>query len=122
MPAIIFKLLQPIAPYLAIAAALLGVTWYVTMLQHDLSAAQAANTVLEQTNQANAAAIASFKAQEQNMQAALTALDTQSQRTATEAGHIESDIIAAPASDNAPVAPVLAHALDSLRNLQGEAK
>ncbi len=119
MPAVIFKLLQPVAPYLAAAAVLLGVGLYIFILRHDLAAADAANTVLEQTNEANAAAITAFKTQQQNMQAALTALDTKSQANDAAVGHIDNNIVAAPATDNAPVAPVLAHALDSLRALQG---
>jgi len=121
MPAILLKFLGPAAPYLAIAGALLGVVLYVFTLRHELTSANDKNIALEQANQANAAAIAAYKTEQANDAAALAALDAQTLKTSTATGSIMDSINAAPAGNDAPVAPVLAQALSSLRSLQGGA-
>ena len=118
MIAIILKILRPIAPYLAAGAAVISLLLYITLLRHDLAAANAANTVLEQTNQADTAAIAAYQKQQATMNAALDTLDTQTLATDFATSHIAAAITAAPSSDNAPIAPVLSKTLDSLRVLQ----
>jgi hypothetical protein len=122
MPAIILKFLTPLLPYLAAAAVLLGGFFYVEHLRNDLASAKAANAALAQTNQANAAAIASYQAQQQKWNAELDALDAQSIATSNATGQILGNIAAQPASADAPVAPVLAGALADITKLQGQSK
>ena len=122
MPAIILKFLTPILPYLAAAAVLLGAFLYVEHLRADLASANAANVALTQTNQQNAAAIASYQAQEQKWNDALDTLDAQNLATSTATGQILGTIAAQPASADAPVAPVLAGALADIAKLQGQTK
>lgn len=129
MPAIILqfltpllKFLTPLWPYLIAAALLLGGFLYVEHLRADLASASAANAALTQTNQANAAAIASYQAQEQKWNAAMDTLDAQSLATSTATGQILGNIAAQPASADAPVAPVLAGALADIAKLQGQTK
>jgi len=122
MSALILKYLSPLAPYLAAAAVLCLGFFYVAHLRADLAAANAANTVLQQTNQANAAAIAAYQAQEQKWNDALDTLDAQGQATSTATSQILGNIAAQPASADAPVAPVLAGALADIAKLQGQTK
>ncbi len=122
MPAIILKFLTPFLPYIAAASVLLGGYLYVEHLRSDLASVTAANAALTQTNQANAAAIASYQAQEQKWNAALDTLDAQSLATSTATGQILGNIAAQPASADAPVAPVLAGALADIAKLQGQKK
>jgi hypothetical protein len=129
MPAIILtfltpllKVLKPIWPYLAAAAVLIAGYLYVEHLRSSLASATAANAALTQTNQANAAAIASYQAQEQKYNAALDTLDAQNRTTSAATGQILGDIAAQPASANAPVAPVLAGALADIAKLQGQSQ
>jgi hypothetical protein len=119
MPAILFKFLGPFAPYLAAAGALLGAALYVMTLRQDLTNANQKNMALAQANQADTAAIADYKAQQASWNTALNKLDAQTIAASTATAHIVDSITAAPAGDDAPVAPVLSHALDSLRAVQG---
>jgi hypothetical protein len=121
MPAILLKFLGPAAPYLAIAGALLGVAFYIFTLRHELAAADDKNIALQQANQANAAAIAAYKTAQANDAASLAALDAQTLKTNTATGRIMDSINAAEPGNDAPVAPVLAQALGSLRALHGGA-
>jgi len=122
LSAIILKFLAPLLPYLIGAALLLGAFLYVQHLRADLAAANATEAALTQTNQENAAAIASFQAQEQKWNDALDTLDAQSLATSTATGQILGNIAAQPASADAPVAPVLAGALADIAKLQGQTK
>lgn len=121
MTAILFKLLRPALPYLIVAAAILGAIIYVAMLRHELAAADQKNVVLAADNQADLAAITAYKAQQAKWNAALSTLDARALASNAAAEHIVDGISAAPAADDAPVAPVLAQALDGLRALQGDA-
>ncbi len=122
MPAIILKFLTPLVPYLIGAAALFGALLYVEHLRADVASAHEANAALTQTNQQNAAAIASYQAQEQKWNDALDTLDAQSLATSTATGQILGNIAAQPASADAPVAPVLAGALADIAKLQGQTR
>ncbi len=119
MPAILLKFLGPAAPYLAIAAVFVGIGLYVVTLRHELTSANDKNIALEQANQANAAAIAAYKTAQANDAASLAALDAQTLKTSAATGRIMDSINGAPAGNDAPVAPVLTQALNSLRALQG---
>jgi len=119
--AMLFKLLAPIAPYLAAAVLMLGAMFYVSTLRHDLAAATQRNAVLLQLDQANAAAIADDKAQQVKWNASLDALDAQTLETGNKTGQLEGAIAAAATADDGPVAAVLVQALDGLRALQGDA-
>jgi hypothetical protein len=118
MIAILLKFLGPLAPYLAAGAAVLGLLAYVAWLRHDLAAANAANTVLQQTNQADTLAMAAYQKQQATMNAALDTLDTQTLARESATSNITSAITAAAPGDNGLVAPVLTKTLDSLRTLQ----
>jgi hypothetical protein len=117
----LLKFLRPVAPYLVGVAAVVGVVVYVAILRRELSSEKERNVSLVADNQADLAAIAAYKAQQQKWNAALATLDTQTLATNDSTGHIVDGITAAPATDDAPVAPVLATALDALRALQGNA-
>jgi len=118
MPVLLFRFLGPLVPWLAGAGALLGVVLYIVALRHELTAAAEKNVALAQANQADAAAIADYQAQEARWNAAEDTLAARTQTVAAAAGHIEDRIAASPPGDDAPVAPVLARALASLRALQ----
>jgi hypothetical protein len=119
MPLTLLKFLGPLVPYLAGAGALLGAVLYAVTLRHDLATATLKNAALAQANQADSAAIASYQAQQASWNAAMDRLNTQSLAAAAATGRIMNGIAAAPAADDAPVAPVLAQALAGLRALQG---
>jgi hypothetical protein len=121
MPVFLINLLRPLAPYLAAAVVLLGATVYVMTLRHHLQTAEQQNAMLAAQNAANAAAIASFQVQEQKNAAALSALDAQTLASTTATARISEKIQSAPPGDDGPVAPVLSHAMDDLRALQGDA-
>ncbi len=121
IPIMLLKFLRPVAPYLVGVAAVVGVVVYVAILRRELSSEKERNVSLVADNQADLAAIAAYKAQQQKWNAALATLDTQTLATNDSTGHIVDGITAAPATDDAPVAPVLATALDALRALQGNA-
>jgi hypothetical protein len=121
MTAIILKLLKPAAPYLAAAFLFLALVLYVATLRHELAVADQKNLTLAAQNAANLAAIADYKAQQAKWNDALETLDAQTLNTDTQTGKIITNINTAPSGDDAPVAPVLAEALDGLRALQGNA-
>ena len=121
MTAILLKLLRPALPYLLAAAVAAGLIVYVASLRHHLAVESQKNIVLAADNEADLAAIAAYRAQEAKYQAALATLDAQTQASERSADHISDAIAAAPATEDAPVAPVLVQALAGLRALQGEA-
>lgn len=120
MPAFILKILGPLAPYLAATAGVLGLLLYVSHLRHELATAQMANQALQAVNAQDAAAIAAGQKQQAAMNAALDTLGARTVALDMGADAIQQKIIAAPPGDNAPVAPVLARALDALRALQSK--
>jgi cellobiose-specific phosphotransferase system component IIC len=122
MSAIVLKFLEPLAPYIAAAVIFITCVLYVLGLRHDLAAANTANAILVQTNQANLAAISNYKTQEQQWSTAQSALEAQSLVTNTGVNRIIGNISSAPASADAPVAPVLAQALADISRLQGQVK
>jgi DNA integrity scanning protein DisA with diadenylate cyclase activity len=122
MSALVLKFLKPLAPYIAAAIIFIICVLYVLNLRHNLAAANTANAILVQTNQANLAAIADYKAQEQQWSTALAALDAQNLVTNTGVNRIIGNITNAPSSADAPVAPVLAQALADISKLQGQVK
>jgi len=117
----VLKFLGPIAPYLAVGGAAAALLLYVSVLRHELAAAQVANATLRATNQADAAAIAADEKQQQMTNDALDTLDVKTRQTQAAADGVITQIAGAQAQDNGPVAPVLAKTLDSLRALQGSA-
>ncbi len=121
MPVILLKFLRPVLPYLVAAAAALGLIVYIASLRNNLVAATQKNILLTADNQADLAAITAYKAQQSRYESALATLDAQTLATNTSATRLSDTIAAAPASDDGPVAPVLARALDGLRALQGGA-
>ncbi len=121
MTAILLKFLKPALPYLLAAAAALGMIFYIASLRHHLAVESQKNILLAADNQADLAAIAAYKTQQAKYVSALAALDAQTQATNSSVDHITNTIAAAPATDDAPVAPVLAQALAGLRALQGSA-
>jgi hypothetical protein len=122
MSAIVLKILKPLAPYIAAAVIFIICVLYVLGLRHDLAAANTENAMLMQTNQANLAAIANYKAQQQQWSTAQAALDAQSLATNADVNKIIGNISNAPSSADAPVAPVLAQALADISKLQGQSK
>lgn len=121
IPIMMLKFLRPTAPYIIGVVTVFAMITYVAVLRHEVAAEESRNIVLTADNQADLAAITAYKAQQQKWNAALATLDTQMLATNDQVGHITDGITAAPAADDAPVAPVLAHALDALRALQGNA-
>ena len=121
MTAILLKLLRPALPYLLAAAVAVGLIVYVGSLRHHLAVENQKNVQLAADNEADLAAIAAYKAQEAKYQSALATLDAQTRATDTSVDHIADTIAAAPAAEDAPVAPVLLQALAGLRALQGGA-
>jgi hypothetical protein len=118
MAAILAKFLAPLAPYLIATFLTLAGAAYMVHLRHELAAAGVANAMLQQTNQANAAAIAAYQAQAVKWNAAIDTLGAQTQ-TSDYALHIINDHIAAqPPGADAAVAPVLAQALADIEKLQ----
>ena len=121
MTAILLKLLRPALPYLLAAAVAVGLIVYVASLRHHLAVESQKNVQLAADNEADLAAITAYKAQEAKYQSALATLDAQTRATDTSVDHIADTIAAAPAAEDAPVAPVLVQALAGLRALQGGA-
>ncbi|HQT63930.1 MAG: hypothetical protein B7Z75_03895 [Acidocella sp. 20-57-95] len=118
MQVILAKLLAPLIPYLIAGVIALAGCAYMLHLRHQLAAATVANTLLEQTNQANAAAIAAYQAQAVKWNAAVDALGAESATSDHQVSLINERIDAQPVSADAPVAPVLAAALNDIRHLQ----
>ncbi len=118
MLAYVLKLIGPIAPYLAVGGVVLALLLYVSVLRHELSAAQMGNASLRATNMADAVAIAADEKQRQVTNDALDTLDVHTRQTEAIADRVIAQIAGAQAQDNGPVAPVLVKTLDSLRALQ----
>jgi hypothetical protein len=128
MSTILLKYFIPLTPYLLIAFVILGPTFYVLHLRHDLSAADQDNALqasqissLVQTNAENVAAIAADKLQQAKWKTALDTLDAQTLTTNAATDGIIDAITIAPSGADAPVAPVLAQALAGIAKLQGSA-
>ena len=121
IPVFLLRVFKPLLPYLIAVVAVVAVLSYVTMLRRDLAAEHGKNIALTLDNQADVAAIAAYKAQAAKWSTALAALDARTLGRSTSIARITDRIGAAPSGDDAPVAPVLAQALDSLRALQGGA-
>lgn len=101
----------------ALAAIFVGAWLYIGKLNADLSAAKSANAVLVQTNQANVAQIAQFKAGQVQINAAEQALETklQASRTITATLEQKYEGIAARPGQDAPDAPVVSQYFAELR-------
>jgi hypothetical protein len=118
MWSIIFKFLGPVAPYLAVAGAMVGLLLYVSVLRQELGSALQANASLQATNQADTVALAVNEKQQQLTNRALDTLDSATRDTQTGADRVLTQIASVQAQDNGPVAPVLTKALNSIRALQ----
>jgi hypothetical protein len=122
MPAFLVKFLTPLAPYLAAGFLLLFAAASTIHLRHELTKAASANAALVETNQANAAALAAYQAQNVKFNAALDTLGAQTLDRQAATAEIYQRIDAAPAAADAPVAPVLAQALADIAKMQAAAK
>lgn len=121
IPMALLRLLKPVLPYLLAAAAVVSLIIYIGLLRHDLAAENTKNTELALDNQADLAAISAYKAQAAKWSVALAALDARTMNRNMSTTRIIDRIGSAVATDDAPVAPVLAQALDGLRTLQSAA-
>lgn len=128
MPSLLLNLILRFLPYIAIGALLLGAWLYVGHLRQALQTSRADNlaqtTELDQLQTINAANVASIARLEQDQgiwQAASSTAQDQSDRIAKAASNIDQTVTAQPASQNAPIAPVLATTLDQLRQAQSQA-
>lgn len=121
MMVFLVKYLGPVAPYLAAAAAMLGLLLYITILRHEVASATQKSQALMQINEADAAAITADQQRQAALNVALDTMDRQIVAGDDGAGKIDAAIRDASPAQNAPVAPVLAQTLDRLRVLQASA-
>lgn len=121
MTAILVKFLAPLAPYLAAAFLFMAGAAYVGHLRYEVASARMANALLQQTNQANVAAIAAYQLQSVRWNTALDTLGAHTLANGRALNIIDDHIAAQPPAADAPVAPVLAQALIEIGKLQGGA-